>query len=99
MGCYINIHDENKKKEFLNTYGQEMSFDYIFKNYKNIIKEDNYPVITIDLGSNITALAILYNKEEFLRSIKDCGINNIYYIVPLQDLIPVSNIINFIKFK
>lgn len=99
MGCYIKIFDEKEKLDFLNNYGKKVSFDYVFKNYQNIIKEDNYPVIVVELENSATAVAILYNKNELMRSFRDCEIDNLYYIVALQDLIPVSNIMDFIKFK
>lgn len=97
-GCYFkkkDLFDCESVLEFLEKYGEKMDFKTFCENANEIYSSQKYPVITFPVP-NDTVGAVLYNKSELARYIKDRGIPPILYIVPYRDLIPINGVSRFL---
>lgn len=97
-GCYFKKADLISCKsveEFLEKYGEKMDFKSFYEKLNEIYSSNKYPVITFQVP-NETVGAVLYNKSELDRYIKDRGIPPVLYIVPYRDLIPINGVSRFL---
>ena len=96
MGCYVDPLYETKE-EFLKREGQVVTSDYIFRNYQYIKQEGSLPVILIDNG-NFTAAGVAYTECEFeLFTVKDDNRPKRFFIVPIEKLMTVSPIEEYLE--
>ncbi len=97
-GCYFKKADLISCKsveEFLEKHGEKIDFKTFCENANEIYSSHKYPVITFQVP-NETVGAVLYNKSELARYIKDRGIPPVLYIVPYRVLIPINGVSRFL---
>lgn len=97
-GCYFKKADLISCKsveEFLEKYGEKIDFKTFCENANGIYSSQKYPVITFPVP-NDTVGAVLYNKNELARYIKDRGVPPFLYIVSFGNLIQINGVSQFL---